>query len=193
MKRLCVFCGSSAGTRPEYAAAAESVGIALAKRKIGLVFGGGRVGLMGITADACLREGGDVIGVLPRGLSSKELAHGGLKDLRVVDTMHDRKALMAELSDAFLALPGGFGTLEEFFEVLTWAQLGIHDKPCALLNAGGFFDPLLNLIDHSVEAGFVSPDHRQLLIHATGTDAILDAIAAYRRPNIKRWITPEKS
>src|SRR6185436_9933590 len=122
MKRISVFCGSSAGLRPEYAAAARSMGQALARRGIGLVFGGGQVGLMGIVADACLSAGGEVIGVIPRGLARKELAHAGLKDLRVVETMHDRKALMAELSDAFVALPGGFGTLEEFFEVLTWAQ-----------------------------------------------------------------------
>jgi uncharacterized protein (TIGR00730 family) len=193
MKRISVFCGSSAGHRPEYAEAARATGETIARRGLGLVFGGGQVGLMGIAADACLAAGGDVIGVIPRGLARKELAHAGLKDLRVVETMHDRKALMAELSDAFVALPGGFGTLEEFFEVLTWAQLGIHLKPCALLNVAGFFDPLLKLIEHSVDEGFVHPDHRRLLLHAPAAEALLDAIAAYKPPLIKRWIEPEKT
>ena len=193
MKRISVFCGSSAGHRLEYAAAARAMGEALARRGLGLVFGGGQVGLMGIVADACLAAGGDVIGVIPRGLARKELAHAGLKDMRVVESMHERKALMAELSDAFVALPGGFGTLEEFFEVLTWAQLGIHHKPCALLNVAGYFDPLLKLIEHSVDEGFVNPEHRRLLLQAPTADAVLDAIAQFEPPSIKRWIEPEKT
>ena len=193
MKRISVFCGSSAGQRPEYASAAREMGEALARRGLGLVFGGGQVGLMGILADACLAAGGDVIGVIPRGLATKELAHPGLKDLRVVESMHDRKALMAELCDAFVALPGGFGTFEEFFEMLTWAQLGIHPKPCALLNVAGYFDPLLALIEHSVEEGFVHAEHRRLLLHAPESNTLLDAIAQYKPPRIKRWIAPEKT
>ena len=193
MKRICIFCGSSSGNRTEYTAAAHAMGHALAARKIGLVFGGGGVGLMGAVADACLAAGGDVTGVIPRGLATKELAHARLTDLRVVETMHDRKALMAELADAFIALPGGFGTFEEFFEVLTWSQLGIHRKPCALLNVAGYFDPLVTLFEHSVTEGFVYAEHRQLILHATETNELLDKIAQWRAPNVKRWITPEKS
>jgi len=191
MKRICVFCGSSSGNRPEYAAAAREMGRALADRKIGLVYGGGGVGLMGAVADACLAAGGEVIGVIPRGLATKELAHAGLTDLRVVETMHDRKALMAELADAFIALPGGFGTFEEFFEVLTWSQLGIHRKPCAFLNVAGYFDPLVTLFDHSVTEGFVYAEHRGLLLHAAETNTLLDQISSWRAPNVKRWIGSE--
>jgi uncharacterized protein (TIGR00730 family) len=193
MKRICIFCGSSPGHNPAYAQAARTIGRALAERQVALVFGGGRVGLMGAVADACLEAGGEVIGVIPKGLTTKELAHAGLSDLRVVETMHDRKALMAELADAFVALPGGFGTLEEFCEVLTWSQLGIHRKPCALLNVAGYFDPLLSLFDHAVDEGFVAAEHRGLLVHASETVALLDLLFAWRAPNVKRWITPEKS
>ncbi len=191
MKRICVFCGSSSGNKPEYAAAAREMGRALAERKIGLVYGGGGVGLMGTVADACLAAGGEVIGVIPRGLATKELAHAGLTDLRVVETMHDRKALMAELADAFIALPGGFGTFEEFFEVLTWSQLGIHRKPCAFLNVAGYFDPLVTLFDHSVTEGFVYAEHRKLILYAAETKVLLDNIATWRAPNVKRWISNE--
>jgi uncharacterized protein (TIGR00730 family) len=193
MKRICIFCGSSSGNRPAYAHAAQVIGRALAERKIALVFGGGRVGLMGAVSDACLEAGGEVIGVIPKGLATKELAHAGLSDLRVVESMHDRKALMAELSDAFVALPGGFGTLEEFCEVLTWSQLGIHRKPCALLNVAGSFDPLLTLFDHAVSEGFVAAEHRGLLVHAAEAHALLDILTTWRAPHVKRWITPEKS
>src|SRR4051812_49148308 len=146
--RVCVFCGSNPGARPEYAAAARAVGRALAERGRGLVYGGGNVGLMGVCADAALAAGGEVIGVIPDALQTAEVAHGGLTRLHVVRTMHERKALMADLSDAFAALPGGFGTLDELFEILTWAQLGIHAKPVAILNVAGFFDPLLAMLDH---------------------------------------------
>src|ERR1043165_174167 len=143
-RRVCVFCGSSPGARPEYRQAAEAMGRLLASRRIGLVYGGGNVGLMGLLADAALSAGGEVIGVIPRHLDAREVAHRGLPDLRVVASMHERKALMADLSDAFIALPGGLGTLEEMFEILTWAQLGLHRKPCGLLNVLGYFDRLLS-------------------------------------------------
>src|ERR671931_564342 len=145
MKRICVFCGSNIGLRNVYFAVAQATGVALARRGIGLVYGGGRVGLMGVVADAVLKEGGEVIGVIPEALTTREVAHQGLDDLRVVGSMHERKALMAELANAFIALPGGYGTLEEFCEVLTWAQLGLHRKPCGILNVEGFYDSLLSL------------------------------------------------
>ena len=188
LKRVCVFSGSSAGVRPEYSAAAGALSLALARRKLGLVFGGGRVGLMGILADTLLAAGGEVIGVIPKGLATKEVAHAGLSDLRVVDTMHARKALMAQLSDGFIALPGGYGTLEEFCEILTWAQLGIHRKPCGLLNVAGYFDPLLALFDHAVGEGFVGAAQRTLVLQDTDPDRLLEALATFNPPHFKRWM-----
>jgi len=193
LKQVCVFCGSSSGSRPEFAAAARQMGSELARRGTGLVYGGGRVGLMGIVADAALAAGGTVIGVIPRPLATKELAHEGLTELRIVETMHERKALMAQLSGAFIALPGGFGTLEEFCEVLTWAQLGLHRKPCALLNVERFFDPLLSLFDHSVSEGFVMAEHRAMVLQARQSAPLLDAIDVWTPPNVKKWIDLEKS
>ena len=178
-KRICVFCGSSAGLRPAYRHAAISVGEELARREIGLVYGGGNVGLMGIAADAALAQGGEVIGVIPERMVSREAAHLGLTELRVVRTMHERKAVMAELSTGFLALPGGFGTFEEFCEVLTWSQLGIHKKPCALLNVAGYYDPLLRLFDHAVDEGFVKPVNRKLVLSHAEVGSILDALLQY--------------
>src|SRR5438132_6218646 len=154
MRRVCVFCGSRTGDGPEYAAAARDLGAALVRQHLALVFGGGHIGLMGVLADAMLAGGGEVIGVIPQALVDKELAHAGIHDMRIVPTMHARKALMADLSDAFIALPGGYGTADELFEMLTWAQLRIHGKPIALLNTLGFFDPLLAWLDHTVERGF---------------------------------------
>ncbi|HYG76051.1 MAG TPA: TIGR00730 family Rossman fold protein [Planctomycetota bacterium] len=191
LKRLCVFCGSSSGARREYADAAVTVGKELARRNVELVYGGGRVGLMGTVADATLAAGGRVIGIIPRPLATKELAHDGLTELRVVETMHERKALMAQLSDAFIALPGGFGTLEEFCEVLTWAQLGLHRKPCALLNVRGYFDPLLNLFDHAVTESFVMAEHRGIVLQDSDVSKLLDAIASWKMPNVKKWIDLE--
>jgi uncharacterized protein (TIGR00730 family) len=164
MKRVCVFCGSNAGIRTEYGIAAQGLATVLARRGLGLVYGGGNVGLMGVLADSMLRAGGEVIGVIPQSLVAKEVAHHGVTELRVVDTMHQRKALMNELSDAFIALPGGFGTLDEFFEILTWSQLGIHAKPSGLLNVSGYFDSLLAMLDHAVTERFLRPAHRQLVI-----------------------------
>ena len=163
MKRVCVFCGSSTGHGGRHTEAAKAFGRALARCGVGLVYGGGSIGLMGVLADEALAAGGEVIGVIPAFLNERELGHRGLTRQLVVGSMHERKALMAELSDAFVALPGGFGTVEEFCEVLTWAQLGLHRKPCALLNVDGFFDPLLSLFDRQVEAGFLSPENRDLV------------------------------
>jgi uncharacterized protein (TIGR00730 family) len=176
MRRLCVFCGSSGGGRPAYGDAARRLGGAMARRGLGLVYGGGHVGLMGVLADAVLGAGGEVIGVIPQALVDKELAHGGLTELRVVGTMHQRKALMADLADGFAALPGGFGTADELFEILTWSQLGLHAKPVGLLNVAGFFDPLLAWLDHTVRERFVRPEHRQLLLEADDPERLLDLL-----------------
>jgi uncharacterized protein (TIGR00730 family) len=186
--RYCVFCGSSPGRRPVYAQAAAALGRTLAEAGIGLVYGGASVGLMGIVADAAQAHGGEVIGVIPRSLVDKEVAHGGLSDLRVVESMHQRKALMAELSDGFIALPGGIGTLEELFEVWTWAQLGDHGKPCALLNVGGFYDGLSSFLDHVVEEAFLRPMHRDMLIVEQDVGGLLSALAGYQAPKVVKWI-----
>ncbi|MDE3097752.1 MAG: TIGR00730 family Rossman fold protein [Chloroflexota bacterium] len=188
MRRVCVFCGSSPGARAAYADAARALGTALVRRGIGLVYGGGGVGLMTAVADSVLVAGGEVIGVIPEALVAKELAHAGLSDLRVVASMHERKALMAELADAFVALPGGYGTLEEFCEVLTWAQLGFHPKPCGLLNVAGFYDPLLAFFDHAVAQRFVRPAHRSLIVEADDADGLLDRLADFRPPALEKWI-----
>jgi len=179
LRRVCVFCGSKAGRRPEYAAAAEAMGAALAAAGIDLVYGGGRVGLMGVVADAVLAAGGEVIGVIPDHMSDREIAHFGLTDLRIVSSMHERKALMYELSDGFAALPGGLGTLEELFEITTWSQLGLHAKPTGLLDVGGFYGPLVGFLDQLVSEGFVSPRHRRLLRVAAEPQALLERLAAF--------------
>ncbi len=193
MKRLCVFCGSSRGGDPAYAAAARALGEALVRRKIGLVCGAGGAGLMREIIDAVLRRSGEAIGVIPRALVLRELAHAGLTDLRVVTSMHERKALMAELSDGFVALPGGLGTFEELFEILTWAQLGLHGKPCGVINVRGYFDPLLASLDHAVAEGFLKPLHRGLLL--VGRDP-LDLLAQFERHTpapVEKWITPDEA
>jgi len=187
-KRICVFCGSSSGTRPGYLAAAVSLGRQLAAGGIGVVFGGSRVGLMGALADAALDSGGEVIGVIPRALVEKEVAHRRLADLRVVASMHERKALMAELSDAFIALPGGFGTFEEFCEVLTWTQLGLQRKPCGILNVEGYYDPLLALFDHAVAEGFLKPVHRAMVIADTDSASLVARLLASEPPVTGKWI-----
>ncbi len=186
--RVCVFCGSNTGRDERHTRAAEQLGRLLAQRHITVVYGGGRVGLMGVVADAALEAGGDVIGVIPRALDTRELAHDGLTEMHVVETMHQRKALMADLSDGFVALPGGLGTGDEFFEIVTWAQLGIHHKPCALLNVAGFFDPLIEYLDHCVDQGFVWPEHRRLVLVARHPADVLEQMYAYQPPNVERWI-----
>ena len=180
MRYVCVFCGSRAGTRPAYLEAARAVGEALAARDLGLVYGGSRVGLMGAVADAALAAGGEVVGVIPEFLRAKEIAHGGLTRLHVVGSMHERKALMADLADAFVALPGGYGTLEELLEILTLAQLGLHRKPVALLNVEGYYDPLLALFDQAMREGFLSPALRGLILEATEPAALIEIIRTHQ-------------
>jgi uncharacterized protein (TIGR00730 family) len=176
MRRLCIFCGSRTGTNDVYRRHAEELAHALVARNIGLVFGAGHIGLMGVLADAVLAAGGQAIGVIPRGLVDRELAHGGLTELHIVETMHQRKAKMADLSDAFAALPGGYGTADEVFEMLTWAQLGLHSKPIGLLNTDGFFDPLLAWLDRTVAEGFMKAKHRALLIPAQEPAELLERL-----------------
>jgi len=188
MKRIAVYCGSNKGTRPEYAAAAQALGTLLAREKIELVYGGGCVGLMGILADAALKHGGHVIGVIPEKLVIKEVVHEKLPDLRVVKTMHERKALMAELADGFIALPGGYGTFEEFFEVLAWSQLGWHQKPFGLLDIAGFYRPLLDFLDHTRNEGFIRPQHHALVLVAGSAEEILQKIKSFRPPAEVKWI-----
>lgn len=193
LRALCVFCGASPGARPEYVAAGEALGRHLAARGIALVYGGGSIGMMGAVARAALGGGGRVIGVIPERLERKELAQKGLTELHVVGSMHERKAMMADRSDAFVALPGGYGTLEEFFEVLTWAQLGFHHKPVALMNTLGFFDPLYALLDHMVSEGFVRPQHRGMVLTADAPAPLLEVILAYRPPTVEKWLERDQT
>jgi len=188
MTRVCVFAGSSAGRNPLYVDAAKELGRVLASRRIGLVYGGARVGLMGAVADAVLAAGGEAVGVIPRALVDKEIAHGGLTELRIVGSMHERKAMMEELSDAFIALPGGWGTLDEMFEILTWAQLGLHQKPCGVLNVHGYFDRLLSFLDHTMDQGFVRREYSSLVAVADAPAALLDALAVQDVPQVRKWI-----
>ena len=178
LRSVCVFCGSSDAVRADYLDAARAVGRSLAARRLALVFGGGRTGLMGALADAALEAGGQAIGVIPRHFNDPARAHGGLSELHVVETMHARKAMMAELADAFLALPGGYGTLEELFEALTWAQIGLHDNPVGLLNVEGYYDPLLALIERLGAQGFVAKEHHALLISEADPERLLDRLEA---------------
>ncbi len=188
MKRICVFCGSNLGSDGEYRTVARQLGELLAGRGLGLVYGGGNVGLMGVVADAALAAGGEVIGVIPQALVQREVAHNGLTDLRVVASMHERKQLMHQLADAFIALPGGFGTLEELLETVTWIQLGLHAKPCGLLNVKGYYDPLLTFLDRAVEARFLRPEHRGLLLAEGRAEDLLARFATYRPPQLRKWI-----
>lgn len=188
LERICVFCGSNAGVRPAYADAARAMGRVLLERGFGLVYGGGNVGLMGIVADTVLSGGGEVIGVIPEALMAREVGHPELTELHVVKTMHARKALMADRADAFVALPGGFGTFEEFFEVLTWSQLGLHPKACGVLNVDGYYDPLAALIDHGVAEGFIPGRHRALVIEETDPARLLDRFATFVPPTTPKWI-----
>ena len=190
---VCVYCGSSPGTRPEYTEAAVELGRGLARRGWGLVYGGASVGLMGTVADAALAGGAAAVGVLPRPLGAKELAHPGLTELVIVGSMHERKAEMVRRSDGFVALPGGFGTLDETFEALTWAQLGIHEKPIALLNVVGYFDPLLAWMDRAVEDRLLRPQHRDMILVSDDVAEILDALVAYDPPTTAKWLDLEQA
>jgi uncharacterized protein (TIGR00730 family) len=187
VRRLCVFCGSSTGSRPIYAEAAAELGRELANSGVALVFGGGRVGLMGILADSVLAGNGQAIGVMPRALVEKEIAHTSLTELHVVESMHQRKALMADLADAFLLLPGGFGSWEEFCEIVTWLQLGIHAKPCALLNVAGYYDALLSLASHALAEGFLRSAHKEMLIVEEVPGRLLGRLEAARIPSEIKW------
>jgi hypothetical protein len=188
MDRLCVYCGSRPGTDPAFVDAASSFGRRLAERDLGLVYGGGDVGLMGAVADGALDAGGEVFGVIPEALFEREVAHEGLTELHVVDSMHTRKRRMAALADGFVALPGGFGTLEELVEMLTWAQLGFHTDPCGLLNVSGYYDGLVSFFDAQVDAGFVEPEHRRLLTVTDDPTTLLDRFAAYESPVHERVV-----
>ncbi len=179
MRRICVFAGTNLGVRKEYQEAARELGRELLERGLGLVYGGGSIGLMGVIADSVLAGGGEVIGVIPYALSRREVAHRDLTALHEVGSMHERKALMADLADGFIAMPGGFGTFDELFEITTWAQLGLHNKPVGLLNAAGYFIPLLNLVSHAVREGFIPQQHAHILIHKESPAALLDAFATY--------------
>jgi uncharacterized protein (TIGR00730 family) len=188
IRRLAVFCGSNPGARPEYIQSARSLGTLLCERGIGVVYGGSSVGLMAALADTMAEKGGDVIGVIPRVLVEREVANTALSDLRIVESMHERKALMAELADGFMALPGGIGTLEEFFEVWTWGQLGMHDKPCGLLNVAGYFDPLLRFLDLAVAERFVRDVHRRMVVVEREPAELLARFEAYDPPRVVKWI-----
>lgn len=188
MRRLCVFCGSRSGVRPEYAQLARVLGRRMAEQRIELVFGGGKVGLMGILADSVLEHGGSAVGIIPRGLLEREVGHTGLTRLEVVQTMHERKARMAELADGFVALPGGYGTFEEICEVVTWAQLGIHFKPCVLVDVAGYWQPLIAQIDTGVREGFVDPAMRSLLTSAATLDQLFAQLDQFRPAPVQRWM-----
>jgi len=188
MRRVCVYAGSNPGSRPVYAEAAAGLATLLAERGIGLVYGGGNVGLMGVLADTAMAAGGEVIGVMPRALIEREIGHKGITELRVVESMHERKAQMAELSDAFVAVPGGIGTLEELFEIWTWSQLGLHRKGCGLLNVAGYYDGLVEFLDHAVGERFVRPQQRGILAVASDPAELLDRLAAFEPPAVGKWL-----
>jgi uncharacterized protein (TIGR00730 family) len=188
MRRVCVYAGSNPGRDPAYAEAARALAGELAARGIGLVYGGGKVGLMGVIADAVLEAGGEAIGVMPQALIDREIGHPRLTELKVVGSMHERKAEMAELADAFIALPGGIGTVEELIEVYTWSQLGIHDKACGVLNVRGYYDGLATFLDHAVEEGFLREQHRAVLTVAEDPAELLDALAAFEPPRVGKWL-----
>jgi hypothetical protein len=193
MTRICVFTGSSPGALDAYAASARELARVLVSRRHTLVYGGAKVGLMGVLADAVIAGGGEVIGVIPAHLEAKEVAHRGLSELRVVGSMHERKAVMSELSDGVIALPGGLGTMEELFEMLTWAQLGLHGKPCGVLNVAGYFDRLLEFLDHAVDQRFISELHRGLLLSDDDPTVLIDRMMAYQVPNTGKWLDRDTS
>ena len=193
IRRVCVFCGSNSGSDPAYTEAARILGRLLSRDGIALVYGGGSVGLMGEVADAVLQSGGEVIGVIPHALWAREVGHRGLTDLRIVETMHERKALMADLADAFIALPGGLGTLEEIFEIWTWAQLGLHPKPLGFLDINGFFAPLMQFLDRAVRERFLKEAHRAIAIVDTDAETLLRKFDAWQPPRVEKWITREET
>lgn len=193
MKSLCVFCGSRSGSLPEFETAARGLGALLAKEKIRLIYGGARVGLMGKLAEGALENGGEVIGVIPKGLMRKEVAHHALNELLIVDSMHARKAKMSELSDGFIALPGGFGTFEEFFEILTWAQLGLHAKPLGILNVRKFYDPLFKFLDHAVATDFVAAEHRAMVLHSETAGELLLNMRRFIPTAKPKWIREDET
>jgi uncharacterized protein (TIGR00730 family) len=193
IRNVCVYCGSSAGVRPGYAEHARGFGAALVRRELGLVYGGASVGLMGIVADTVLAAGGRVVGVIPRPLVARELAHRGLTDLKITESMHERKSVMAELADGLVALPGGAGTLDELFEAWTWAQLGLHRKPCGLLDAERYFEGLVAFLDHATAEGFVQARHRAMLLVATDPEELLDRLERYEPPDIEPWLRAGQS
>ena len=191
MKSITVFCGSSTGFHPEYTHAAQDLGRCLAERRIRLVYGGGNVGLMGIIADEVMKCGGEVLGIIPESLDQREVGHRRITELMVVGSMHERKALMAEFAEGFIAMPGGIGTFEEFFEILTWAQLGFHRKPCGLLNVKNYYDDLLKLCDNAVTQGFLRSEHRQLILEDSDSVSLLEKMADFKPLNLEKWIDKE--
>jgi len=193
LKRICVYCGSSSGNKIYYEEEARYLGRLLVEKGIELVYGGARVGIMGAIADEVLNDGGKVTGVIPQNLVRREVAHNGLMDLRIVDSMHERKALMAELSDGFIALPGGLGTLEELFEILTWSQLGLHSKPTGLLNIGGYYDRLIGFLDYAVEESFLKPVNRSLLLIKDKAEDLLDTFEHYQSPVLEKWLHSDET
>ncbi len=193
MNNICVYCGSSAGRLEAYADGARALARALVDRNLGLVYGGASIGLMGLIADTVLEFGGRAVGVIPRALARKEVAHKSLTELHITQSMHERKTLMAELSDGFIAMPGGIGTLEEIFEIWTWAQLGIHAKPCGLLNVAGYFDALTTFLDHAAAEQFLKPPHRSLLIVEPEPHALLDRFASYQAPSVQKWLETDQA
>jgi uncharacterized protein (TIGR00730 family) len=188
MKSICVYCGSNFGERGSYLEAAQDLGVKMAEREITLIYGGGNVGLMGAIADSVLAAGGKAIGVMPQSLVDKEVAHTGLSDLRVVGSMHERKSLMADLADGFIALPGGLGTLEEFCEVATWTQLGLHKKACGLLNIGGFYDGLLSFLNYATDEKFIRPEHRSIVLTAEDPVELIEKLSQFEVPTVHKWI-----
>ena len=192
LRRICVYCGSRTGVHPEYTEQARILGRILAERDLELVFGGGSIGLMGVVADSVLEAGGSVIGVIPKFLSRKEVLHQALTETRIVASMHERKALMEKLSDAFIALPGGLGTFEELFEILTWSQLGLHRKNVGLLNVRGFFDPFETLLSNAIEEGFVKPEYRELTFLSSNVQELLDNLESHSLPDVPQWLFDEE-
>jgi uncharacterized protein (TIGR00730 family) len=188
LRRICVYCGSNPGNDPAHRSTARALGAFIARNGLGLVYGGGNVGLMGAVADGALSQSGEVIGVIPQSLMEKELGHGGVTELRVVSSMHERKQMMVDLSDGFIALPGGFGTLDELFETLTWLQLSFHDKPVGLLNIGGFFNGLIEFIHHMSHQGFLKPEHAQCVLVESDASKLLDLMRSFRPPDLGKWI-----
>lgn len=193
MPSICVYCGSNPGKSPEYIEAAHILGWELVQRGLGLVYGGASIGVMGAVADAVLEAGGNAVGVIPHSLATREVAHSGLNELFVVESMHERKARMAELSAGFIALPGGWGTIEEIFEVLTWAQLGFHDKPCGLLNVKGYYNHLGAFLEHAMLERFVREEYRPMMMIESQPAVLLDRFASYQPPKVKKWIGPEET